>query len=117
MLKPILALCTAVLFVGCATTPSAPVIQRDNNQFETTGMGKTRAAALDTALKAASKTCQRSQAIVISDQTQYNGVVDEKTGRLIEQVGTAVGVMTGMKTPQIARDDDYAVTVKFYCKA
>jgi len=113
----LLCSCGMVLLAGCAVTPpSAPVIQRENNQFETTGVGKTRAIALQAAMASANKTCGRNQTIVLKDEVKYNGVVDEKTGRLIEQVGGAIGVLTGMKNPQIARDDDYEVTVTFYCR-
>lgn len=118
MFRPvILATFGVAMLAGCAVTPpSAPVIQRENNQFETTGVGKTRAIALQAAMVSANKTCGRNQTIVLKDEVKYNGVVDEKTGRLIEQVGGAIGVLTGMKNPQIARDDDYEVTVTFYCR-
>jgi len=113
----ILATFGIAMLAGCAVTPpSAPVIQRENNQFETTGVGKTRAIALQAAMLSANKTCRSNQTIVLKDEVKYNGVVDEKTGRLIEQVGGVVGVLTGMKNPQIARDDDYEVTVTFYCR-
>ena len=118
MLKAIvLGTFSVVLLAGCAVTPpSAPVIQRENNQFETTGVGKTKAVALQSAMTSANKTCGRNQTIVVKDVVKYNGLVDEKTGRLIEQVGGAIGVLTGMKNPQVARDDDYEVTVTFYCR-
>ena len=111
------AACGVAILAGCAATPpGAPVIQRENNQFETTGAGKTKAVALQSAMLSANKTCGRNQTIVVKDEVKYNGLVDEKTGRLIEQVGGAIGVLTGMKNPQIARDDDYEVTVTFYCR-
>lgn len=118
MFKPLLlGTLSVALLAGCAVTPpSAPVIQRENNQFETTGSGKTKAIALQGAMTSANKTCGRNQTIVVKDEVKYNGLVDEKTGRLIEQVGGVVGVLTGMKNPQIGRDDDYDVTVTFYCR-
>jgi hypothetical protein len=118
MFKPLLLGGLSVaLLAGCAVTPlGPPVIQRENNQFETTGAGKTRAIALQSAMTSANKTCGSNQTIVVQDVVKYNGLVDEKTGRLIEQVGGVVGVLTGMKNPQIARDDDYNVTVTFYCR-
>ncbi len=108
-----------VLMAGCTTAPTNPlIIARDNNTFETVGQGKTRTAALTNAMNNATRACRSQQVIVQDEQTRYNGVVNEQTGRVIEQVGTVVGVLTGNTAlgKGIARDDDYEVTVKFYCR-
>lgn len=57
---------------ACASTPTSPVIARTDATFETTGLGKTRIAA-----------------------KQYNGVVDERAGRIIKQGIGMVGKVLG----------------------
>lgn len=120
MLKPLLSFATAgLLLAGCASTPSntSTVIQRENNQFEVTGIGSTQLAAQNNAAAAANKACKSSSAVVVNQQVKYNGVVDEKTGRMIDQAAGVVGILTGTKTSKISRDDDYQVSLTFYCKA
>lgn len=115
----VLLAASVLLLSACATTPSNPlVIARENNTFETIGQGKTRTVALTNSMNNTQKTCRNQQVIVTDEQTRYNGVVSEQTGRVLEQVGSVVGVLTGKGSlgQSIARDDDYEVTVKFYCR-
>jgi ABC-type Fe3+-hydroxamate transport system substrate-binding protein len=111
------ALLPAVLLAACATTPNPLVIPRENNQYDTVGIGKTRIIALNQAMQSVNTTCRSKggNPVVISDETRYNGVVSEETGRLIERVGSAVGAIAGIASPNISRDDDYQVTVHFRC--
>jgi hypothetical protein len=117
-LRPLATLSTLALLTACASTPTSLVIPRENSQYDTVGIGKTRIIAMNQAMQSANSTChaQRGQAIVISDKTRYNGVVDEQTGRIIERVGSAVGAIAGIVSPSISRDDDYEVTVTFRCQ-
>lgn len=120
MLKPLFILTTAgLLLAGCNTTPTntSAVIQRENSQFEVTGLGASQLAAQNAAAAAANKSCKNSSAVVVNQQSKYNGVVDEKTGRVIDQAAGVVSILTGTKTSKISRDDDYQVTLTFYCKA
>lgn len=112
------ALVPSLLLAACATTPSSLVIPRENSQYDTVGVGKTRLVAMNQAIKSANSTCQsqRGQMVVVSDKTRYNGVVDEQTGRIIERVGSAVGAIAGIASPSMSRDDDYEVTVTFRCQ-
>lgn len=106
-----------LLLSACASNPTALVIPRENNQFETIGMGKTRVIALGHAMQSATAACKNgSRPIVVNDQSQYRGVVNEQTGRIVDQVGGIIGAITGNSTPSISRDDDYEVTVRFYCQ-
>jgi hypothetical protein len=117
-LRTLATLSTLAVLTACASTPTSLVIPRENSQYDTVGMGKTRIIAMNQAMQSANSTChaQRGQAIVISDKTRYNGVVDEQTGRIIERVGSAVGAIAGIVSPSISRDDDYDVTVTFRCQ-
>ena len=119
MLKPLMGLALAgFVLSGCATTPNATTaIQRENNQFDVTGLGKTRVLAMNNAVSVANKTCKSSSAVIMNEQVKYNGIVDEKTGRMIDQAAGVFGVLTGTKTAQVSRDDDYEVTLRFSCKA
>lgn len=101
---------------ACQTTPTAPVIQRANSTFETTGVGKTKVEAQEVALASAKKTCGMRQAIVLKDDLKYNGVFDERTGRMIDQVGSIAGVVLGTNKPNMSRDDDYEYTISFRCQ-
>lgn len=112
-----------IIFVGvltlsaCATTPYTLVIPRENQQYDTIGMGKTRVAALSKAMQGAEQYCknQRATPVVVNEQVKYNGVISEQTGRVVEQVGAVVGAITGVASPQLARDDDYEVSLRFRC--
>jgi PBP1b-binding outer membrane lipoprotein LpoB len=107
-----------MLLSGCATAPvnSTTVIQRENNQFEVIGLGKTKTLAMNNAVNSANKFCKNKNTIVASEQVKYNGVVEEKTGRMIDQAAGVIGVLMGGKTPTVSRDDDYEVALKFYCQ-
>ena len=45
-----------------------------------------------------------------------NGVIDERTGRMIEQGASVVGAVFGQATPNLSRDDDYEYQIKFQCR-
>lgn len=108
---------TGLILTGCASTPNATMaIQRENNQFEVTGLGKTRTTAMNNAATAANKTCRSSSPIVVNEEVKYNGVVSEQAGRLIEQAASVIGVFSGSGSNSISRDDDYEATLTFYCK-
>ena len=94
------------------------VLARADNSYETIGQGKNRTQALSQALDNARSTCRSQQPIIQNEQTRYQGVISEQTGRVIEQVGTVVGAITGQRDlgGRLARDDDYEVTLKFTCR-
>lgn len=111
----------ALLCVGtlsaCTTTPTSSLaIQRENNQFQVTGIGKDKLTAQNNAVKSAQKTCTRGKSpIVTNEKVQYNGVLDENTGKVINQAGSIAGIFLG-KNVNISQDTDYNVTLDFYCK-
>lgn len=110
-----------ILLTACASTPtSSTVIQKENNQFEVTGLGKTNITAKNNAIDAANKTCKNSTPIIVSEKTEYNGalkgVVDDKTGQMIQSAADVIGSIAGTNT-SIAKDTDYQTIVTFYCKA
>ncbi|ENV76686.1 MAG TPA: hypothetical protein DIT34_01265 [Acinetobacter ursingii] len=112
---------SALLLTACASNPtSTAAIQKENNQFEVTGVGKTNLIAKNNAVDAANKTCKRSTAIVVDEKTNYNGVlkgvVDEDTGKMVEAAASVIGSISG-KNASLAKDDDYQTTLTFYCKA
>ena len=106
----------ALLLSACQTTPSSPVIQRANSTYETTGIASTKVRAQENALDSAKKTCGSRQVIVLDDEVKYNGLLDERTGRVVGQVGAVVGTIFGTGSPQFSRDDDYEYTVSFRCQ-
>lgn len=104
---------------ACTTTPqNYLVIPREHQQYDTIGTGKSRVAALGKAMQGAEEYCTRQRAtpVVIDEQTKYNGVISEQTGRVVEQVGAVVGAITGVASPQLAREDDYEVSLRFRCQ-
>lgn len=110
-------LASAVLgLTACQSTPTAPVIQRADSTYETTGIGKTKVEAKQNALTSAEQTCGRRQAIIIEDELIYNGVFDEKMGRMIDQVGAVAGSVFGTGKPNLARDDDFEYAISFRCQ-
>ncbi|WP_296405269.1 hypothetical protein [Psychrobacter sp.] len=101
---------------GCQSNPSAPVIQRADSIFETSGIGKTKVQAQQNALASAKKTCGMRQAIIVKDELVYNGIFNEKTGRMIDQTGSIAGAVFGTSKPDLSRDDDYEYNISFRCQ-
>lgn len=108
-------LSSCLLLTACATSLPANVIPRENNLYETTAMGNSRFVAQQNALKNAEKTCHFKKLVVIEDNTTYNGVVDEQTGKILEQVSSVANVIFDTKLPKVARDDDYTAFMRFRC--
>lgn len=106
----------ALLLTACQSTPTTPILKRADQSFETTGLGKTKAIAKQNALAAAQKQCKTRTPTVLTDSATYNGVLDEKTGRMIEQGVGVIGAILGTKTPNLARDDDHEYTIRFVCQ-
>ena len=111
----------ALGLTACASTPTNTLaIQKENNQYEVTGIGKTSLIAKNNAVSAAQKTCTRNtSSVVVDEKTAYQGVlkgvVDEQTGKMVEAAAGVIGTLTG-KNASLAKDDDYQTTLTFYCK-
>ena len=111
-----------ILLSACASTPTNSLaIQKENNQFEVTGLGKTQIISKNNAVSAANKACGRSSTpIIVDEKTQYQGalkgVVNEQTGQMIQAAASILGSVTGVKTG-IAQDEDYQTTLTFRCQA
>lgn len=112
----LVGLSAVMLLSACQSTPTTPILKRADQSFETTGLGKTKAAAKQNALNAAQKQCKTRTPTVLTDSATYNGVLDEKTGRMIEQGVGVIGAILGTKTPNLARDDDHEYTIRFVCQ-
>ena len=116
-----LALST-VLLTACASQPTTSLaIQNANNQYEVTGLGKSQIIAKNNAISAAVKTCgTKATPILVSEQSGYNGalkgVVNEKTGQVIQAAADVIGNLAG-KTNGLSRDDDYQTLLTFTCRA
>lgn len=110
------ALAAVMALSACQSTPSSPVIQRENSVYETTGIADTKANAQRHALESAQKTCRGKQVIILKDTVTYNGILDERTGRMVGQVGAVVGSIFGAGSPDLSRDDDYEYTINFRCQ-
>ena len=106
----------ALTLTACQTTPSSPVIQRADSTYETTGLGDTKVKAQQNAIASADKTCRSKQVIVVKDTVKYNGVLDERMGRVVGQAGAVLGTILGTGSPELSRDDDYEYTINFRCK-
>lgn len=107
---------STLFLTACQSTPAPPVVHRPNNILETTAIGKTKIAAQRTAFNYAKRQCGSKTAVVVADKVKYNGVLDEKTGRMVDQVGTVIGGILGTGSPNVARDDDYEYTISFRCQ-
>ncbi len=109
-------LVAALALSACQSTPSSPVIQRADATFETTGIAETKVKAQQNALDSAQKTCRSKQVIIVNDTVKYNGILDERTGRMVGQVGAVVGSIFGTGSPDLSRSDDYEYTINFRCQ-
>lgn len=112
----IIAALAAMTLTACQSTPTAPIITRADSTYETTGLGKTKIIAQNNALSAAKQQCGHKTPVVITDNTTYHGVIDERMGRVVEQGAKVVGTILGTGTPDLSRDDDYEYFIKFQCQ-
>ena len=109
-------LATALILSACQSTPSSPVIQRANSIYETTGIADSKIKAQQNALASAKNTCRSKQVIIVEDKVKYNGILDERTGRMVGQAGAVIGSIFGTGSPDLSRDDDYEYTINFRCQ-
>lgn len=109
-------LAAALALSACQTTPSSPVIQRANSVYETTGIADTKVKAQQNAIDSAQKTCRSKQVIIVNDTVKYNGILDERTGRMVGQVGAVVGSIFGTGSADLSRKDDYEYMINFRCQ-
>ena len=115
-------LIAALALSACASSPTKTLaIQKDNNQYEVTGLGKSQIIAKNNAISAANSTCGKKAApILIDEKSTYNGalkgVFDEKTGQMITAAASVFGSVFGTNTA-IEKDSDYQVTLTFSCRA
>lgn len=113
---------SALFLSACASNPTQTLaIQKADNQYEVTGLGKDQITAKNNAIVAANKTCGKKAApVLIDEKTGYhgslNGVVDEQTGKMITAAAGVIGSVMG-KNYGIEKDTDYQSTLTFSCKA
>lgn len=113
---------SALFLSACASNPTQTLaIQKANNQYEVTGLGKDQITAKNNAIVAANKACGKKAApVLINEKTEYhgtlNGVVDEQTGKMITAAAGVIGSVMG-KNYGIEKDTDYQTTLTFSCKA
>ena len=112
----------ALALTACASNPTTSLaVQKENNQYEVTGVGKSNLISKNNAISAANNTCGKKATPVITDEkTEYNGalkgVVDEKTGQMIQAATSVLGTLAG-KSGSLARDEDYQTVLTFTCRA
>lgn len=113
---------SALFLSACASNPTQTLaIQKADNQYEVTGLGKDQITAKNNAIVAANKTCGKKAApVLINEKTEYhgtlNGMVDEQTGKMITAAAGVIGSVMG-KNYGIEKDTDYQTTLTFSCKA
>ena len=112
----------ALALTACASNPTTSLaIQKENNQYEVTGIGKSSLISKNNAITAANNTCgKKATPVIVNEKTEYNGalkgVVDEKTGQMIQAATTVLGTLAG-KSGSLARDEDYQTVLTFTCRA
>lgn len=113
---------SALFLTACASNPTQTLaIQKADNQYEVTGLGKDQITAKNNAIVAANKTCGKKAApVLIDEKTEYHGtlkgVVDEQTGKMITAAAGVIGSVMG-KNYGIEKNTDYQTTLTFSCKA
>lgn len=116
------SLIATILLSACASNPTQTLaIQKENNQYEVSGLGKTQIIAKNNAISAANTSCGKKAApILIDEKTEYNGalkgVLDEKTGQMVTAAASVLGSVFG-KSTGIEKDTDYQTVITFSCKA
>ncbi|QCO21777.1 hypothetical protein C9E88_009895 [Acinetobacter cumulans] len=116
------SLASVLLLSACASTPTQSLaIQKPNNQYEVTAVDKTQLIAKNNAISAANSTCGKSASpVVVDEKTEYNGalkgVLDEKTGQMVQAAAGILGSISGTNTG-LNKDDDYQTVLTFSCRA
>ena len=66
---------SALFLSACASNPTQTLaIQKADNQYEVTGLGKDQITAKNNAIVAANKTCGKKAApVLINEKTEYHG--------------------------------------------
>ena len=111
-----------LLLSACASTPSNSLaIQKADNQYEVTGIGKTALIAKNNAIEAAAKTCgSKATAIVSDEKTEYQGalkgVVSDETGTMIQAAAAVLGSTSGTNAGSNL-DSVYQALMTVACKA
>ena len=111
---------TALVLSACASQPTTSLaIQNINNEYEVMGLGKSQVIAKNNAITAANKTCgSKAVPILVNEKSSYNGafkgVVNEKTGQVIQAAADMIGGLAG-KSAGLSRDDDYQTVLTFKC--
>lgn len=111
---------TALVLSACASQPTTSLaIQNINSEYEVTGLGKSQVIAKNNAITAANKTCgSKAAPVLVNEKSSYNGafkgVVNEKTGQVIQAAADVIGGLAG-KSAGLSRDDDYQTVLTFKC--
>lgn len=117
------SIASALLLSACAS--NAPTqslaIQKANNQYEVTGVGKSALISKNNAISAANSACGKNATPVITDEkSEYSGalkgVFDEKTGQMVQAAASVLGSITG-NSGNLSKDDDYQTVLTFTCQA
>lgn len=112
----------ALALTACASNPTTSLaIQKENNLYEVTGIGKSRLISKNNAVTGANHACgKKATPVIMNERTEYNGalkgVVDEQTGQMIQAATTVLGTLTG-KSGSLASDEDYQTVLNFTCRA
>lgn len=109
-------LLTVGMMAGCQATPTTPVMQRANQVYETTGFGSSKVKAQRMALANAKSTCGIKSPIILTDKITYNGVLDERTDRVIQKAGQIATSVLGLGKASLASDEDYEFAITFRCE-
>ena len=107
-------LSSAFLFTACSSNPTqTQAIQKPNNQYEVTGLGKSQIISKNNACG------KKATPIVIDEKVEFNGalkgVFDEQTGKMITAAAGVLGSVIGKGG--IEKDTDYQTTLTFTCQA
>lgn len=113
----------SVFLSACSSNPTTNTlaIKNANNQYQVTGMGKSQILSKNNAIAAANKTCgKQASPVLVDEKSEYHGslkgVVDEKTGQMINAAAGVIGTMIG-KNNGLEKDTDYQTTLTFTCNA
>jgi len=120
-MKKSIAFILSLAFIGgCASTPDiGNVIPMEGGIYQGDGTGPSSESAMKSALYTAEATCkqQRKRHVIVSQKTQYKGVVSKETNRTIDSAAQVLANMTGKMIPTMSNDDDYQISLTFKCES
>ncbi len=95
---------TLLVLSACVSQPTTTTALKNIN-YEVTGVGKTQLDAKTNAINVAKQKCGADASpVVITEHSNYQGVLNETTGKVLQKANTVVDKIKGSESDKHAAD-------------